>query len=100
MVAGEHRVNVLHHQVMLEHVQNDRRIFGVVLIPRVEPRFPISRLRHRGDQHDVNPCLHESVRDRSVVVPRTLQRSSPGAPGVRQFEAKNPGFWPLARIAP
>ena len=80
VVAGQQRIVVVLHQTMLEQLQDDARVFRVVLVPGVEQRIPIARPRHRRDGDHGEPLSEQSVGQGAVEVARRLE-GDPGGPG-------------------
>src|SRR5215470_16017958 len=72
-MAGDHRVDVTLHRAALEHLEDHARILGIVLVPGVEHRLTIARLRNRGNSNDLEACNGQSMCQGTVIVPSWLE---------------------------
>jgi hypothetical protein len=79
VMPGEQRFVIVLDQAVLQELQDHRRVLGVVLVPRIEHRFPVPRAgdgRHRDHRE---PLLEEAKRQRPMEIAGGLERHPDGA---------------------
>src|SRR5688572_11472139 len=81
---GRERVMVVLGGADPEHVQNDLRVLGVVLVPAVVKRLAGARERQRGDQAHLEAGLDEPPGDRAMIVAGRLEAAGHGLPQAEQ----------------
>ena len=73
LVPGHERIQIPLRRPVLQQMQNDLRVFRVVLVPRVVQRLPRARDRDRRHQAKLKPGFAEHVGQRPMVVARRLE---------------------------
>src|SRR4030095_9514817 len=61
------------------HLQDDSGVLRIVLVPRVEYRFPVARLRNRRDAHNLDAGERQPMRERAMIVARGLEAGADAA---------------------
>jgi hypothetical protein len=69
----------------LEQVQDDLRILGVVLVPGVVHRFPRAGQRQGCNQPQHEPLSMEKVRQRAMIIARSLKPDDVRGPNQRRY---------------
>lgn len=59
----------------LEHVQDDLRILGIILVPAVVESFTCPRKRDRGHEPQRNPSLKQAIGERPMIVAGCFEAS-------------------------
>lgn len=73
-MAGDLRVHVTLIGATPEHLQDDLRVLGIVLVPRVEHRFALPRLCHGIDADHLVPGREQTVSQRALAVAGRFKR--------------------------
>jgi hypothetical protein len=71
--AGADRIEIGLRRSDLEHVQDNLRILGIVLVPAVVQSFPRTGQRNRGHQPECDAGFEQPEGQRSVVIARRLE---------------------------
>src|SRR6266496_2883432 len=76
VASSKHRIDITLERAATEHLQNYCGILGIVLVPGVEHRLAIARLRNGIDAHHLEPFDQQPVGNRTMIVAGRLERHS------------------------
>ena len=76
--ARGERVDVALRRTDPQHVEDDLRVLGVVLVPAIVQRLACSGERDRRDEAQLKPRRQQPVRQRAMVITRRLEPDDDG----------------------
>jgi hypothetical protein len=76
--ARDERIDVAHRHALLQDIENDTRLFRIMLVPRRIPRFATAGARQRGDKRHLKPSPHQPICERAMIHPLRLERDANG----------------------
>ena len=77
--AGGERADIALRGADPQHVQDDLRVLGIVLVPPIVQRLPRAGKGHRGDETQLEPRGEQAVSERAVVVAGRLEADDDGS---------------------
>ena len=76
--ARGERVHIALRRTDPQHVEDDLRVLGVVLVPAIVQRLACSGERDRRDEAQLKPRRQQPVRQRAMVITRRLEPDDDG----------------------
>lgn len=86
--ARGERIDVALRRTDPQHVQDDLRVLGVVLVPAIVQRLARSCERDRRDEAQLEPCRQQPMCQRTMVITRRLEPNDDTAPMAASCSAK------------